>query len=278
MIHLGFLLHIYQPPNQFRPVFDRIVGECYDPLLRMINRRPGARFTMNLNWSLTELFLKWGYREMVDLIREALRLGRIEITGTAAYHAILPLIPPQEQERQIRLNFEHNREVLGQAYHPAGIFPPEMAFGHEIVSTIKKMGYLWAITDDQPFDCIHNEVPFDYVPVMDGLPVFLRSNLWSNKISMEHHGDGSKFSGGEVVRWLVEDMNRWWGGRDGYVIIAMDGETFGHHVPGYIELFLEQFLDAVNEMPGAIEMVHISELLHRFPHTAQGGSAGILVH
>ncbi len=265
MIYLGFLLHIYQPPNQLKRVLDKIVHECYNPLLDLILRRQNSQFTMNLNWSLTELLMKNGHSGVVDKIGEALKNKRLEVTGTAAYHAILPLIPKDEQERQIEINFEKNREVLGKVYKPKGFFPPEMAFGHEIVSSIREAGYKWTITDDQPFNCIHNEVPYNYIPVMEGLPVFMRSNLWSNKISMEKHGDGRKFSGWEIIQWLLTDMYSWFGDQDGYIIIAMDGETYGHHVPGYIEYFLEQMLDALDQYQDRIQMVHISKLLKLFP-------------
>lgn len=265
MIYLGFLLHIYQPPNQLKRVLDRIVLECYDPLLDLISSRDNAKFTLNLNWSLTELLVKQGYNHLIQKIKRELKNKKIEITGTAAYHAILPLIPKDKQLRQIAINYEKNREVLGKYYKPKGFFPPEMAFGHEIIESIKESGYKWAITDDQPYNCIHNEVPWNYIPEMESLPIFLRSNLWSNKISMEKHADGRKFSGWEIIDWLISDMNKWWGGRDGYIIIAMDGETFGHHVPGYIELFLEQMLDALQERKDQIKMVHITELLKLFP-------------
>lgn len=265
MIYVGFLLHIYQPPNQLERVLDKIVGECYKPLFDLINNKPGSRFTLNLNWSLTELLLKQGYTDVLAKIQEGLKKHRLEITGTAAYHAILPLIPRDEQIRQIRVNYEKNRGVFGEYYKPKGFFPPEMAFGHDIIEAIKEEKYKWTITDDQPFNCIHNEVPFNYVPVMDGLPVFLRSNLWSNKISMESHPDGSKFSGREICEWLINDMNDWWKGQDGYIIIAMDGETFGHHVKGYIELFLESFIDEIKRRKDQIKMVHITKLLKKFP-------------
>jgi predicted glycosyl hydrolase (DUF1957 family) len=265
MIHLGFLLHIYQPPNQIIRVLDKIVYECYSPLLDLINSRKHSKFTLNLNYSLTELLMKNGHTDIIDKMKQGLKDKKLEITGTAAYHAILPLIPKDEQERQINLNYEKNKAVLGDNYKPKGFFPPEMAFGHEIVDSIRDAGYKWAITDDQPFNCIHNEVPWNYIPEMDGLPVFLRSNLWSNKISMEKHGDGRKFSGWEVCEWLMNDMNSWWQGKDGYVIIAMDGETYGHHVPGYIEYFLGQFMDALDHYQDQIKMTHITKLLKVFP-------------
>lgn len=265
MIHLGFLLHIYQPPNQLKRVLDKIVLECYDPLLDLILSRDNSRFTMNLNWSLTELLKKHGYKHLLRKIRRALKQKKIEITGTAAYHAILPLIPRDKQIRQININYQKNKKVLGKYYQPKGFFPPELAFGHEIIDAIKECGYKWTITDDEPFNCIHDEVPWNYIPEMEGLPVFLRSNMWSNRVSMEKHDDGAKFSGREVTDWLIYDMKKWWKDEDGYVIFAMDGETFGHHVPGYIQLFLEQMLDRINERQNEIKMVFITDLLDLFP-------------
>jgi predicted glycosyl hydrolase (DUF1957 family) len=202
---------------------------------------------------------------LIKKIKRALNKGKLEITGTAAYHAILPLIPKEQQIRQIKKNQINNAKVFGADYKPKGFFPPEMAFGHEIIDSIKECKYKWTITDDQPFNCIHGEVPWNYIPEMLGLPVFLRSNLWSNKISMEKHANGCKFSGREIISWLIQDMNSWWQGKDGYIIIAMDGETFGHHVPGYVECFLEQMLDAIDENKSQIKMVHISDLLKIFP-------------
>jgi len=265
MIYLGFLLHIYQPPNQFDDVLARIVDECYRPLFNLINSRDNANFTINLNWSLTEILIRNKYDDLLESIKVALKKERIEITGTAAYHAILPLIPRTEQIRQILLNYEKNREVFGEAYHPRGFFPPEMAFGHDIIETIKELGYKWVITDDIPFTCIHHNVPYNYIATVEDLPVFLRSNLWSNKISLLTNCRGEKFSGKDIASWLIEDMNKWFNNQDGYIILAMDGETFGHHIKGYIELFLEQFLDHLVAFPSKIQMIHISNLLDLFP-------------
>jgi len=265
LIYLGFLLHIYQPPNQFDHVFKQIVEECYRPLFDLINSRDDSAFTFNINWSLTEGFLNRGFPDVVDSIRYALDTGRIEVTGTAAYHAILPLIPPDERIRQILVNSERSREVYGDSYRPRGLFPPEMAFGHEIVKNLKDLGIDWTITEDIPFNCIHNEVPFNYVASQSGLPILLRSSMWSNKISMQSHPDGTKFNGEELAEWLISGMESWFGGNDGYIVLAMDGETFGHHIKGYVDMFLRRFLDYLDGQRHRINMVQLSDLVDGFP-------------
>ncbi len=265
MIHLGFLLHLHQPPNQLKRVLDRAVTDCYSPLFDLINSRNDARFTVNLNWSLTELLLNNGFGNILSKIKLAMNSGVIEMTGTAAYHAILPLIPYQEQVRQIKHNHAKNLKALGKAYKPNGVFPPELAFGHEIIDSIKECSYKWTITDDQPFNCIHNQVPWNYIPRMEGLPILLRSNLWSYKVSMENKDFGQRYSGREVIDSLINKMNNWWEGKDGYIIIALNGETFGYHVPGYIDYFLKQMLDTLKWKKDQIKLSHLSEIVRIFP-------------
>jgi alpha-amylase/alpha-mannosidase (GH57 family) len=265
MIYLGFLLHLYQPPNQLKRVLDRITLECYDPLLSLIDSRDNAKFTVNLNWSLTELLVNQGYDHLIKKIRRCLSTKKLEITGTAAYHAILPLVPKQRQISQINSNFEKNCDVLGKHYNPSGFFPPELAFGHEIVDSIRDCRYKWTMADDQSFCCIHNEVPWNYIPRMLDMPVLLRSSMWSNRIRRERYNKNRRLSGKEFVNWLIHELNDWWKDEDGYVIVALNGETFGHHIPGYIQHFLEQMLDTLEERSEEISMVHIGELLDLFP-------------
>lgn len=261
MIYLGFLLHIYQPPNQFGNVLDKIVNECYRPLLKLIVDAE-EKFTLNINWSLTEKLIEGGCRDIPDAIRRGMESGALEMTGSAAYHAILPLIPEDERKRQIDLNEQKHKALWGKLYSPQGFFPPEMAYGPEILPLMKRFGYRWLITDDVPYQCIHETVPMNVIPFVDGLGFFLRSGLWSNRIALNI---GEKLPGDRVARWLLEDLGRWFSGRDGYIVLAMDGETFGHHHPGYIEEFMIPFLATLKTLSEAIRLVHLSEIFNLFP-------------
>lgn len=265
MIYLGFLLHIYQPPEQYKEVLDRVVNECYRPLFKLIYEKQNSNVTFNINWSLTELLIKNGYNDVIELIKKCLNTGKIEITGSAAYHVILPLVPKEVQKRQININYEFSRKVFGPNYKPLGFFPPEMAYGHEIIQEIRQAGYQWTITEDIPYGCIHNEAPYNYVPSVDNLAVFLRSNHWSNRVSFDKDDKGKHFSGEKIAEWMVYELDNWFRGNDGYIILAMDGETFGHHVKGHIEYFLGPFLDALEKYKNKIQPVKITNLLDIFP-------------
>lgn len=264
MIYVGMLLHQYQPPNQIHEVFERITEECYKPLFTFVRDHPLAKFTMNLNWSLTEQFLRYGHKDLLDILYGAYKNGKVEFTASAAYHAILPLISEDEQERQIELQLERHREIWSD-YAPKGFFPPEMAYGPEILNKIKENKFQWLITDDIPYNCVHKESPFNYIPQVEGVGILLRSSYWSNLISFGKDSSGKKYSGSQVAMWMEEQLSKWFRGENGYVIIAMDSETFGHHNPGYIEPFFVPFLEYIENKSHKMRMAHLSEIFSRFP-------------
>ena len=253
MKHIGLLLHFYQPPTQDPEIVKRIDEEGYRPLVEMLGEA-GKGVTINMNLSLTE--------QLSELAPETLQgfsaLKRCSFTASGAYHPILPLIPEKEIERQIHLNDLCNRRFIGKAYDPRGVFPPEMALNTETVEKIGSLGYKWTITDDVPWVYAEREVPSSWIPSVKGTAVFLRSNFWSNKISF-HGVDGS-----EMAESLVRDLYQWTGREDSYVVIAMDGETFGHHRKDAIDSFLLPFLEEISIIDN-IRISTLDEILEAFP-------------
>ncbi len=237
MIYWAPLLHFYQPPTQIHWVLDRICDESYRPLIRVFNDMPTARVTVNINAVLTELLRDHGKMDIIEGLAELAERGQIEFTGSGKYHPILPLIPQEEASRQISQNWQANRAILGQAYNPAGFFPPEMAYSRDLAPAILETGHRWVILSgvacpaSWPVDEIH------YVPEgMDGLNVFFRDDLLSNEISFRQTDEA------DFINHLRRIGN---GKKDAYVITAMDAETFGHHIKNWEKLFLEEVYGAI---------------------------------
>jgi hypothetical protein len=231
----------------------RIDRECYLPLLSML-RETGAPVTLNVCFSLTEQLDSLG-SESLEILRG---LHGVEFTATAAWHPLLPLIPRNETARQTAVNCLGNRRMIGPLFSPSGYFPPEMAFDGILGGILSSMGYLWTITDDLPWNWSGRDVPHDWIPGCRGMRVFLRSNFWSNRISF-HGGPGR-----EVADSLLAGMDEWCGEGDSYTVIAMDGETFGHHRKGGIESFLEPFLQELMESR-SVELSTLGEISGIFP-------------
>jgi predicted glycosyl hydrolase (DUF1957 family) len=265
MKYLNFRFHIYQPPVQEPEIIHKIANQCYLPLTRQIAAFKDLKFTLNINLSLTEQ-LDYIAPEVLINIRDAYQNGHLELTESGAYHPIFPLIPHEEVETQLRLNREGHQKLIDPQLTPRGIFPPEMAFEPRLVSVFKKLGYQWTIADDFSLSHYGIDTPYNKIYSCEDMAVFLRSNFWSNKFARYQ---GQWRSGKDFVEELITGMNQWMGKQDGYLIIALDGETFGHHHPTLGEAFLHEMFQAFVDRQAEIQLTHLSDLYGHFNHVPQ---------
>ncbi len=243
-------LHIYQPHDQHKDIVDAVVAQSYRPILEGIRARKNVRLTMNINASLLELFDTYGHTDLIDILREGVAGGQIELTGSAKYHTFLPFLDEAEIERQIKINEETCRKYLGDSWKPRGFFPPEMAFDSKIIPIIERLGYEWIILDEIACGGKPGNVDYNKTYRIRGskLKVFFRERRLSNLIM------GAVVRSAETLKEAMKDDLA----SDRYIITAMDGETFGHHRPG-LEKMLFEILDDTD-----FNLVQISEIPPHF--------------
>jgi len=225
-------LHFYQPVNQQPDILEAIVTQSYRPIIEGIKNNKKVHLTININGALFELLHRYGYKDIINDIKTLVEEGRLEITGSAKYHALLPLLSEEEMERQITLNTETLKHFLGN-YEPNGFFPPEMAYDPKISKIAKKLGFKWIILDEIACGGAVGNVDYSqiYSEESTGLQIFFRDRRLSNLIMSA------------VVRsreTLLEAMkDELQSGQ--YIVTAMDAETFGHHRPGLEKMLFEIF-------------------------------------
>ncbi len=213
-VHLGLLLHFYQPPGQTPGVLRQIVEESYRPLLRVFGSCSNARASFNVNGVLTEMLDEHGYRDVIEGLAGLAQAGRIEFTSSAKYHPILPLIPAEEAARQIALNDETNIRCFGPAYRPRGFFPPEMAWDHALAPLVAAAGLEWVVMGgiacpaEWPVDRVYREPAGGRL-----LALLFRDDILSNRVAFRTAD----------ARGFLQDLERLAPGREErYVVLAMD--------------------------------------------------------
>jgi len=213
------LLHIYQPPGQKKEIIDQVVKESYNRILAILQSNPKIRISLNICASLTEQLVEYGYKDLIEQIKELVKNGQIELVGSAAYHPILPLLPETEISRQIKLNEDINQKYFGKIWQPKGFFLPELAYDKKTASIIQKLGYQWIVLDEIAYQGKFGQVLFD--------KIYKREKL---KIGFRNRGLSLLFFG----EWL-DSIDKFFSSikKDGrsekFLITAFDGENLGHH-------------------------------------------------
>ena len=254
VVHFAFLFHIYQPPVQIPPVIRQIAQESYIPVINAIKNNSLAKITLNINGTLTEQLHDFGYDELIQSITVLASNGQIEFTGSAKFHPLLPLIPEPEIKRQISLNNETNRHFFGMVYQPKGFFPPEMAISEEVLSAVHEMGFEWTILSG-----IANTLPTFPTNYISKHPNGLKLVFRDDYISID-----CAFNKINNVEAFIERLHYRNTSENYYIILAMDGETFGHHVKHAINKFLIPLFNSLSHRKD-IQLCTVTEIINKFP-------------
>jgi len=251
MVWANFL-HFYQPPTQKPFWVKKITAESYRRLVEGLLAHPDARVTININGILDELLEANGEIDVLEGLKTLLARGQIELTASAKYHPLLPMLPDEEIIRQIELNNETHKKYFGDLYKPHGFFPPEMAFSKHVAEVVAKQGYQWIVVDELSYRRDLGHLDPTTIYTIDGVPnfgIFFRERNMSYKVLSGQIGTGSL-----LLSSLGDRLHR-----EEYLLTAMDGETFGHHRPGLEHLLFEIFESKM------VETATISDLFDRFP-------------
>jgi hypothetical protein len=240
MIYWAPFLHLYQPPIQFHKVLRKICDESYRPLLGVLGEHANARVSVNICAVLTEMLHEHNGDDIIEMMRARAGEGKIEFVDSAKFHPILPLIPPQEMVRQIKLNNQTNKDFFGANYRPRGFFPPEMCYSQKVGNCLISQGYEWVLLSG----ISHPEHwPLNFISSISQpqgkLNIFYRDDIISNKISFR------EFNSADFINALNEFTR---GDDDIYLITAMDAETFGHHLKNWEKNFLSKTFQTIEAL------------------------------
>lgn len=249
-IYWANLLHIYQPPDWDKAIIDKVVRESYLPFFQNLKKYPELKITLNICGSLTEQLHQHGHTAVLESIAELAERNQIDFTGSAKYHPILALIPAQEVERQIQLNYDCNRKFFGSAYRPKGFFIPEMCYSEKVAEIVEKLGYKWLVLDEISAQGTVGNTTFQrgYCLGQKSLKIVFRNRLISDLFFMDI------LKTPKIFFDAIEKSQR----TKQYLITGFDGENLGHHNPKLLEIWFK----LINT--NSIKTLTYSELLSRY--------------
>jgi len=177
------LLHFYQPPTADNETIIEAAEKSYKRIIGALKRHGQIKFTLNLAGCLLEKLEILGYQELINDLKAMVAHGQVELTGSAAFHPILALLPDEEIIRQIRLNEKILKKYFGHKLNRRGFFIPEAAYGAKVAKIVKKLNYRWILLDEISADI--KSRPLDnsrlYLDKNSGLKILFRQRQNSKK-------------------------------------------------------------------------------------------------
>ena len=271
-MEIAILLHLYQPVTQSEEVFRKVYKESYEPLLRRVGRLKNFKVSLDIPLSLLEQMDRFGYSEWLSDVKELVRIGKVELVGSAAYHPILPRISKDLIEQQAILNEYGLGYYLGDHQNlegePAimvknlvGFFPPELAVDEKVLSTVDSLGYKWMIADETAIPGgtssnstdVTKESQYGIYRYKDyETKIIVRNRALSNLLSFKRDMDMQEIE--EALKYYMEKGKK--DDKDPSFAIVLDGEFFGHHYDkGF--MLLDQLVILFRKL--GIDIVTVSE-------------------
>ncbi len=255
MCHLCIHGHFYQPPREdpftgriprepdaapYANWNERITAECYAPNAEAGNFR---RISFNLGGTLARWLDEHAHATYEHIVAAERRYREAHGVGNGlaqpVHHTILPLARRRDKICQVRWGIASFAHRFG--HEPPGMWLPEMAVDYETLEIMAAEGIRFTILS---YEQVHGDLEAGAGPYRVRLPggsdiaVFVRDRDLSNALSFGMPNPA------HMDDWLRKQVE-WRCRRDGLLLIATDGETFGHHQRQGVEV-LSQILSAGN--------------------------------
>jgi alpha-amylase/alpha-mannosidase (GH57 family) len=161
-VYHALVLNLHQPAGNLE---DLLANQEWDArqILYAFDRIPRllwpyedvARVHLSLSGTLLETLSNpdfqrraYGVVKCGDLLWHLQNQRIIQILGTAYYHPVLPLIPPEDWEEQLSRWLGLGRHLFWRPQF-SGFWPPEMGFCMEMVPLLKRLGYRYVLADSE---------------------------------------------------------------------------------------------------------------------------------
>jgi alpha-amylase/alpha-mannosidase (GH57 family) len=244
-------------------------------------------------------------RELIQRVlpvhAEAAKHGRIEISTSAFYHPILPLLcdtnqgavstpglplpqnrfrHPEDAREQLRRGLDQHERVFGM--RPRGVWPSEGSVSEEVLAIGSEFGVQWMATDEGVLARTlgtpstrdgHGRLPdaaasklytihrYENGPARMNL--IFRDHAISDLIGFVYSGMPPQEAADHLMRNIRESAEPVLrSGVDAVVPIILDGENAWEYYPESGREFLRRFYDALQNSPG-VEAVTVSEAIDR---------------
>ncbi|MGH9502292.1 MAG: hypothetical protein ACRD20_05530 [Terriglobales bacterium] len=232
---------------------------------------------------------------------EAAQRGLIEISTSAFYHPILPLVcdtsvgavstpglplpqnrfrHPEDAREQIERGLNLHQQVFG--IRPQGLWPSEGSVSEEVLGIAQRLGVKWMATDEEVLGRSlgvsfardgHGHLPGELAQTLYTIHRFKNDQTEMNLIFRDHTLSdliGFVYSGmppREAANHLMHNIRQSAqpildAGHDAVVPIILDGENAWEYYPRSGREFLRRFYDALQGDSG-VEATTVSEAIQR---------------
>jgi 4-alpha-glucanotransferase/alpha-amylase len=149
-VSLLFGVHAHQPVGNFPEVLADAHARCYRPFLQVLHRYPDFCFAMHISgWLLDHLIGQ--YPADMDLLRQMVSRGQVELFGAGDTEPVLAAIPSRDRVGQIQTFSDKLELKMGQ--RPRGAWLTERVWETSVVPALADCGIRYVIVDDYHFLC-----------------------------------------------------------------------------------------------------------------------------
>lgn len=249
-------LHFHQPVGNFKEVFERVYQRCYRPFLEYLPYYPDIKLTIHISGSLLDYF-KEIHPEIIELIKDLVSKGQVEIMGGSYYEPIMTAISEKDMKGQMQLMSKSIKEEFGAT--PKGAWIPERVWHPDLVSSLSKAHARYCILDDTHFilSGLKKEDTYGYFKTGDRLQniaVFASDKMLRYTIPFKDPGKTLEYFRKVALK-----------NKDPLLVYADDVEKFGEW-PGtydwvYTRGWLRNFLELLTRNKDWIKTVKLSEYM-----------------